>query len=802
MKQLNLKQQIRIAIGSAALICSLGYTTGAFAVDSWELGWELVKNSIGISSLANEVVSDINISKKIEAWKKIQNLLSTSVKTNEKKVSTLAKGIEDLNKEITKHESLLRYGFNEKTPTQYALDSIEIIKKDIQQLNLKIDANIITQTNLTDSNAILEAQKLKIADNIANLDKTFKFQFTTINANDLKDLKSLKALKDIGTIINVLGYAATTYDIYRESQKISGRIQQGSTNLLENLNLYLKGTDYIIPSLPCFESLKELAPVAGAVLCSSPSDLGRYIIDYQSALKSRNKSFLNGNEMAKKATTALTTGDANIDQYILRKLKEKNTTFTEVNLKKNAKTTYENLRKDYMDNHFSVVYKNLRDTKKLLTNELDASWLDVSKEMFTSFINGIDIDIAIMDKEVFAIWQGNKGLATVYDYAVISATNNHINEGKKTLAISNQADKLQLEIAQAEADKANQLTTTLKNISVKVDEIATPPVVKPTPPVTVIPTVKLTGTVGDAKVTLKWNKPANTINQAICYSPTKLSAGFDCFADGGFDITRVDNQNSPAIVDKLTNGKKYYFVVTAENTNGSFANSSVIAATPKQGEKSTLNDTGITTCSDNSTNGLACPINDFTNQDAQVGRDKTKNDDSDGHAGFSFTKISSSGKELSASATEWNCVKDNVTGLTWEIKTTDGGLHDMNNYYTWYEPDNSKNGGNAGTQNGGSCKGSDCDTNAYVKAVNAAGYCGYKDWRMPTRQELVSIVDFSRVNPAIDTTYFPNTKSYSFWSSSLSAAYSNNAWNVYFDNGYSNGYSDNYSNSYVVRLVR
>jgi hypothetical protein len=316
--------------------------------------------------------------------------------------------------------------------------------------------------------------------------------------------------------------------------------------------------------------------------------------------------------------------------------------------------------------------------------------------------------------------------------------------------------------------------------------------------------LKVTANAGDTQVTLSWKNLASISAQSVCYTTTLLKNALDCENSSG--ATLLKNQTNPAVINNLINGTKYYFVVTAENTNGSFANSNVIAATPKQGEKSTLNDTGITTCSDNSTNGLACPINDFPNEDAQVGRDKTKNDDSDGHAGFSFTKISDSGATLAASATSWNCVKDNVTGLTWEIKTTDGGLHDMNNSYTWYEPDNTKNGGYAGKQNGGSCKGSDCDTNAYVKAVNAAGYCGYKDWRMPTRQELVSIVDFSGVNPAIDITYFPNTQSNWFWSSSPSAYSSGNAWLVYFSSGSSNGsgLSSNYykNDSKYVRLVR
>lgn len=213
-----------------------------------------------------------------------------------------------------------------------------------------------------------------------------------------------------------------------------------------------------------------------------------------------------------------------------------------------------------------------------------------------------------------------------------------------------------------------------------------------------------------------------------------------------------------------------------------------------------LNDTGIANCSSATTNNLSCPISDFPNQDAQSGRDVTNNDDSDGHAGFSFTKISSTGASLPASATSWNCVKDNITGLMWEVKTTDGGLHDKGNTYTWYEPDNTKNGGSAGTQNGGACTGSQCDTNAYVSAVNTTGYCGYKDWRIPTRQELTSIIDFSSINPAIDMNYFQNTQSNLYWSSSPLSYGSKNTWVVNFNGGDSGNIGKN--NNYFLRLVR
>jgi hypothetical protein len=192
----------------------------------------------------------------------------------------------------------------------------------------------------------------------------------------------------------------------------------------------------------------------------------------------------------------------------------------------------------------------------------------------------------------------------------------------------------------------------------------------------------------------------------------------------------------------------------------------------------------------------------FPNQDAQVGRDKTANNDSDGHAGFSFTKISSTGQSLSASASSWNCVKDNVTGLTWEVKTVDYGLRDKDNTYSWYQPDNSNNGGWAGTQNGGSCTGSACDTYSYVQAVNAQGLCGTQDWRMPDVNELLSIVDnsLSYPNPTIDTVYFPNTTMSFVWSSSPNAGNSGYAWHVYFYYGYV--FDNGKAYGAHVRLVR
>ena len=183
-----------------------------------------------------------------------------------------------------------------------------------------------------------------------------------------------------------------------------------------------------------------------------------------------------------------------------------------------------------------------------------------------------------------------------------------------------------------------------------------------------------------------------------------------------------------------------------------------------------------------------------------------------------YTKISNSGAVLPDTATlgsganDWACTKDNKTGLTWEVKTDDGGLRDKDWYYSWYKP-SGDNGGFAGytdinvgygapncsTQN-------NCNTDAFTNAVNAKGLCGKKDWRMPTKDELEGLLTTTSTinqpindNLFIDANYFPNTNS-RYWSSSPYADFSGSAWVVLFSNGLSRSNFKIYG--YFVRLVR
>jgi len=80
---------------------------------------------------------------------------------------------------------------------------------------------------------------------------------------------------------------------------------------------------------------------------------------------------------------------------------------------------------------------------------------------------------------------------------------------------------------------------------------------------------------------------------------------------------------------------------------------------------------------------------------------------------------------------------------------------------------------------------------------------GHSDWRLPNRNELQSIIDYSRYNPAIDTIYFSNTMSSGYWSSTTDAYKTSDiyyAWLVHFDYGYVSNEYKNYN--YYVRAVR
>ncbi len=77
------------------------------------------------------------------------------------------------------------------------------------------------------------------------------------------------------------------------------------------------------------------------------------------------------------------------------------------------------------------------------------------------------------------------------------------------------------------------------------------------------------------------------------------------------------------------------------------------------------------------------------------------------------------------------------------------------------------------------CDGERVDYATAEKACAALG----EGWRLPTRQELESILDLSRHNPAADPGRFPDMKADWYWSSTPCAWSSGRAWCVDFDLG-------------------
>jgi hypothetical protein len=75
-----------------------------------------------------------------------------------------------------------------------------------------------------------------------------------------------------------------------------------------------------------------------------------------------------------------------------------------------------------------------------------------------------------------------------------------------------------------------------------------------------------------------------------------------------------------------------------------------------------------------------------------------------------------------------------------------------------------------------------------------------KGWRLPTVNELFSLIDRSKYDPAIDKDMFPNTQSSYYWTSETCAYYSVYAWMVNFNDGYVYGGKKSYG--YHVRPVR
>ena len=305
----------------------------------------------------------------------------------------------------------------------------------------------------------------------------------------------------------------------------------------------------------------------------------------------------------------------------------------------------------------------------------------------------------------------------------------------------------------------------------------------------IIPT-DFAATGGIAKVTLEWSVAADTLYDI--YRSSDASCDVSVFNSSSCADGQLYNSATSGMEDTgLATEATYYYWLQATRTNpaptitqASFAPTS--ATTTAMG---VLNDTGMYYAgnSERNDNQSGCTGSDISvPQDCNQGRDATHNDSSDGYYGLSFTRLNADGGEYSGSGTyssdPWSCVRDNVTGLIWEVKTDDGGVHDKDNKYIWggltaigYESTSSNKGLYYDSATSIAEYGDDYSWDALVNSANdGSGLCGYTGWRVPSMSELFSILDYSYYarstsGPAIDENYFPNTQAGVYFSATPDA---------------------------------
>lgn len=148
---------------------------------------------------------------------------------------------------------------------------------------------------------------------------------------------------------------------------------------------------------------------------------------------------------------------------------------------------------------------------------------------------------------------------------------------------------------------------------------------------------------------------------------------------------------------------------------------------------------------------------------------------------MSFTKLAKGGKALDDAA-DWGAglrmVRDNNTGLVWEVKSPKpGDINFTGDKYNWKAAQDK-----------------------FIKELNKKKYGGFSDWRMPNKDELRSILDYSRTNPAVDTFYFPNTQSDLYWTANTYNMQKPFIWGLFF--GLGSGICYTPSSDRFVRAVR
>jgi hypothetical protein len=202
-----------------------------------------------------------------------------------------------------------------------------------------------------------------------------------------------------------------------------------------------------------------------------------------------------------------------------------------------------------------------------------------------------------------------------------------------------------------------------------------------------------------------------------------------------------------------------------------------------------LNDTGVLFATDDLDGNLdtcrsnADGSNTLSIQDCSLGRDVDHMLGSlqkvgQGPVSMDYTKLGADRQALAMQdqawsdsgsedlGTSWDCVRDNVTGLIWERKTSSGLRAESDLYFPYEASDFTLIGEEVPDEiNMENCTGAlstdsemQCTAQSYVNKINAIKLCGHSNWRLPMPVEISDLTLYtnktSKITPVISTDHF------------------------------------------------
>ncbi len=126
-----------------------------------------------------------------------------------------------------------------------------------------------------------------------------------------------------------------------------------------------------------------------------------------------------------------------------------------------------------------------------------------------------------------------------------------------------------------------------------------------------------------------------------------------------------------------------------------------------------------------------------------------------------WVKLSANGRPIDNWSGPWSCILDKNTGLIWENKDNNEGIHDGRWTYSWSD------GQGLGEEDKGSCSFNNfhCDTQDLIRRARLEKNCGLSQWRLPTAKELSTLFNPTPPvgEPIIDIDFFPYTQRGEYW---------------------------------------